>query len=157
MSPFTRTDVMSDLETLSTRANAAWLTIGAIKFDPFGDITLTFGGRYPTLEEMQANLDCFYQRVDYADMKPKGFHVDQGTVDWWMKQKEEVRAEAFNPADRMKIEQVLDEYYLWFGNAEKPWSHGANFDNKLIEDACSIMGRKPPFFFTEGRCTRTPM
>ena len=31
------TDIMIDLETLDTTPNATILTIGAIKFDPFGD------------------------------------------------------------------------------------------------------------------------
>ena len=31
------TDIMIDLETLATTPNAAVLTIGAVRFDPFGD------------------------------------------------------------------------------------------------------------------------
>ena len=32
-----KTDIMIDLETLATSPDAAILTIGAVKFDPFGD------------------------------------------------------------------------------------------------------------------------
>jgi hypothetical protein len=39
-------DVMLDLETLSTRPNSVILTIGAVKFDPFGGEIDTDKGLY---------------------------------------------------------------------------------------------------------------
>ena len=147
-------DVMVDLETLATSANATYLTFGAIKFNRFGNIASLFSS-YPTAEEIQQKLDCYYARIDFDDMKTRGFVVQQGAVEWWLKQKPEAKAEAFNPNGRVKIDTALDDFYLWYGNAFACWSHGASFDAKLIEDAYSIMKRKAPWFFTESRCTRT--
>ena len=46
------TDIMIDLETLATSTDAAILTIGAVKFDPFGK------------ELSEPQMESFYVRVD---------------------------------------------------------------------------------------------
>ena len=70
-------DCMLDLETLSTRPNSVILTIGAVKFDPFGGDIDTKNG--------------LYYRVNVDEQLAMDRHVLESTVEWWGKQDPEVR------------------------------------------------------------------
>ena len=69
-------DCMLDLESLGTRPDCAILTLGAIKFDPY-------------------NLDKFgdgiYFRIDVDEQLALGREVQEDTLEWWMRQAEDVR------------------------------------------------------------------
>ena len=82
---------MLDLETLSTRPNAVILTIGAVKFDPFGGEVNTEKG--------------LYYRINVDEQIAIDRHVMESTVEWWGKQAEEVREEALGDTDRVSLEE----------------------------------------------------
>jgi DNA polymerase III epsilon subunit-like protein len=63
-----KTDIMIDLETLATSPNAAVLTIGAVKFDPFGD------------EVNEPNCEKFYVRVDLDSCDRIGLVTNDDTI-----------------------------------------------------------------------------
>jgi hypothetical protein len=62
---------MIDLETLATSTDAAILTIGAVKFDPFGK----------DIQEPQ--MESFYVRVDLDSCHDIGLKVNDDTIAWW--------------------------------------------------------------------------
>ena len=62
------TDIMIDLETLDVLPTATILTIGAVKFDPFGD----------DINEKKA--EKFYVRVDVDSCDALGGTVSQSTL-----------------------------------------------------------------------------
>lgn len=89
-------DVMIDIETLSTKSNAAIVSIGAIKFNRHGDL--------PLLDAMNQ----FYVRVSRESCETCGMHVDPQTIEWWNNQDAEIRYEALeNPNDRLTIKDAL--------------------------------------------------
>lgn len=71
--------VMIDLETLSSKSNAAIVAIGAVMFDAYGP---------------HSN---FYCQVDAKDCQRRGMDIDADTVMWWFKQSQAARDATFNP------------------------------------------------------------
>ncbi|MDX5369234.1 MAG: 3'-5' exoribonuclease [Alphaproteobacteria bacterium] len=150
-------DVMLDLETLSTRKNAIILTIGAIKFDPLGDITQ--GLHDPTsIDELKERCpDHFYMKVNIESCRQLGMHADADTIKWWSTKPLEVKEEALGGIDREPIQVMLDKLYFWFSGAEAVWSNGATFDIPIISDAYNMIGRKAPWKYWNERCVRTAL
>ncbi len=86
-----KTDIMIDLETLATSPDAAILTIGAVKFDPFGD------------DINEPNCDKFYVKVDLDSCDRIGLVTHDDTIAWWANQSKEAQEEAFSPDNRIDI------------------------------------------------------
>lgn len=136
-------DVMIDMETLDVLPTATVLTIGAVKFDPFGDDIAE-----PTCEK-------FYVRVDVDSCDRYGCTVSQDTLDWWSKQSQEAQDEAFSPDGRISIEEAMEKLYKFCWGAKRVWSHGAGFDVVICERLFRKVGRATPWSFWEVRDTRT--
>ncbi len=135
---------MLDLETLSTRTNAAVVQIAAIAFDPrVGDDPAAAGHR--TFNKFVRDIP------DYC-------HVDPRTVSWWMQQQ-------VAPSLGKKIETTgcsllaaLDQFCDWYvqlGQVEALWSHGATFDIPIVAYHCEVLGLKVPWSYRAPRDTRT--
>ena len=84
-------DVMLDLETLSTRPESVILTLGAVKFSPWGEDIDTENG--------------LYVRVNVDEQLELGRHVLDSTIDWWGTQPEDVREDALGEKDRLNLEE----------------------------------------------------
>ena len=97
------TDVMIDLETLSTRPNAIILTIGAVRFDR--------NGPQKPLEE----LDTFYRRIQMQTCIEVGLHHCKETTKWWLSQDTEAKKEAFKMEGRVPLKEMLTDFTNWFG------------------------------------------
>ena len=137
------TDVMIDLETLDILPTATILTIGAVKFDPFGDDV--------------KNSECvkFYTRVDIDSCDRLGATVSPSTVEWWAGQDQAAQDEAFDPTDRVDVVQALEQLYKFCWGAKRVWSHGAGFDVIILENYFRKIGKAIPWQFWEVRDTRT--
>jgi DNA polymerase III epsilon subunit-like protein len=138
-----KTDIMIDLETLDVLPTASILTIGAVKFDPFGD------------DVNEPDCDKFYVKVDLDSCDRYGCTVSQATVEWWAKQSKEAQDEAFNPEGRIPIESAMDQLYKFCWGAKRVWSHGAGFDVIILEHYFRKVGKAIPWSFWEVRDTRT--
>jgi len=144
------TEVMIDLETLSTNSDAAIISIGAVKFNPRGDIGV--------LEDETAVGDIpyrhFYQNIDMYSLTEASFHISGQTLKWWFSQSPEARESL--SADQVDIGTALSRFYLWFGEESLPtWGNGAGFDNVVLRNAFQKLGGQSPFRFTHDRCFRT--
>ena len=137
------TDIMIDLETLDVTPTASILTIGAVKFDPFGD----------DINDKKA--DKFYVKVDLDSCDKYGCTVSPSTLDWWASQSKEAQDEAFDPENRISIEEAMGKHYKFCWGAKRVWSHGASFDIVICENLFRKVGRAIPWQFWEVRCTRT--
>jgi DNA polymerase III epsilon subunit-like protein len=137
------TDVMIDLETLDVLPTATILTIGAVKFDPFGDDV--------------KNPQCvkFYTRVDVDSCDRLGATVSPATLEWWAGQDQAAQDEAFDPTDRVDVVQALEQLYKFCWGAKRVWSHGAGFDVIILENYFRKIGKAIPWQFWEVRDTRT--
>lgn len=130
--------VMIDLETLSTRKDAAVVQLAAVSFDPqTGEIF----GRYKT-----------------AVLPREGEHIDVGTVAWWFQQSaaSALGAALIGPGC-LPLAAALVELQSFF-DAEKPeavWSHGSSFDVAIVEHHCARLGLAVPWTYKMPRDTRT--
>ncbi len=137
------TDVMIDLETLATSPNSAILTIGAVRFDPFGD------------DIKDPKCKKLYIKVDIDSCEELNLEVNDDTITWWASQSQEAQDEAFNPEGRIHIKDAMDQLYKFCWGAKRVWSHGASFDTVICENIFRKLKKAVPWKFWEVRCTRT--
>lgn len=136
-------DIMIDLETLATSPNAAVLTIGAVRFDPFGnDIEM------PSCEKL-------YIKVDLDSCDELSLEVNDDTIAWWGQQSKEAQDEAFSAEGRIHIREAFDKLYKFCWGAKRVWSHGASFDTVICENIFRKLNKACPWSFWQVRCTRT--
>lgn len=137
------TDLMIDLETLDVLPTATVLTIGAVKFDPFGD------------DLTEPKMEKLYLKVDVDSCDKLGCTVSQATLDWWANQNKEAQEEAFDPNGRISINDALNQLYKFSWGAKRVWSHGAGFDVIILEHLFRKIEKAIPWSFWEVRDTRT--
>lgn len=141
-------DVMIDLETLGTQPGCVILSIGAALVDP---------------EVIEHNTDfdlssCFYSAISTASCYDVGLGANQATIDWWNKQNEAAREEAFSGSARLS--DVLSDFSTYisrlraFGSV-RVWGNAASFDLKILEAAYSVAGMPVPWSYKEEMCYRT--
>ena len=129
------TDIMIDLETLDVLPSATILSIGAVKFDPFGD------------DVNEKKCEKFYVRVDVDSCDRIGATVSQATLDWWANQSQAAQDEAFDPANRVSIEEAMTQLYKFCWGGKRVWSHGAGFDVTILEWYFRKIGKAIPWSF----------
>lgn len=133
-------DVMLDLETLGTRPDCVILTLGAVKFNPY---TADMPG--PGL----------YLRPDVDEQISRGREVQEETVEWWLKQAEDVREEALGTEGRVSIEQMYRELNRFLVGVENIWAQGPVFDIAILENLYRQYGWPTPWQFWQIRDSRT--
>ena len=116
---------MIDLETMSTAADAAILSIGIQPFDP----------RAQGIDEAAGAVI----HVDLQACMNAGLRVDAATVMWWMTQTDDARA-ALVAREPVMLSEALRELTA-FGQRNggwswaKVWGNGAAFDIPILETA----------------------
>lgn len=132
-------DAMIDLETLGTRPGCVIRSIGALFFDP----------------RSQALGPEFYVNVDRASCEQVGLKVDANTEAWWQRQSAAARAAL--EVDPKPLTDALWSFTSWWQShgGERVWSHGANFDQPILEACYAAAGMISPWSFWNSRCTRT--
>lgn len=138
-----RTDCMIDLETLATSSDAAILTIGAVKFDPFGN----------DVENPQC--EKFYVKVDLDSCNDINLTVSDDTIEWWATQSKEAQDEAFNPDGRVSIHDAFADLYKFCWGAQRVWSNGAGFDIVICETVFKRIHKAIPWKYWQVRDVRT--
>lgn len=132
-------NVMVDLETMGNSSNAAIISIGACKFDPYGT---TIGSKFHLVVNLESSLAA-------------GMAMDASTVMWWMQQSDQARA-VFNADRRYDLAPALSEFSKWFGKDSMPvWGNGATFDNVILRNAYKAARMEPPWKFWDDSCYRT--
>jgi hypothetical protein len=137
------TDIMIDLETLNTTPDATILTIGAVKFDPFGS------------EIKEPAMDSFYCKVDLDSCDRIGLTTSDDTIAWWAGQSKEAQEAAFDPEGRIDIEDAFQQLYKFCWGAKRVWSNGSCFDIIICENVFRRINRAVPWKFWEVRDVRT--
>lgn len=133
------THAMIDLETMATSPNAVVLTLGAVKFNPYGN---GYG-------------DKIYFRISIDDQDAFAREVDPGTLDWWSKQDPKIMEEAFADEDRLPLVDAIDQFHKFAWGSDAFWSHGATFDLVILENIYKQLGKPLPWSFWQLRCTRS--
>lgn len=133
--------IMVDLETLSTRHNAAIVAIGAVVV---GEPDKRF---YCTVTPHSAEL--------------AGLHISGSTVAWWMEQSDLARQRTFRPdVAALALGRALDDFSQFLlkardGQDLEIWGNGATFDNVILRSAYTALGTEAPWAFYHDRCYRT--
>lgn len=136
-------DVMIDLETLAATPDAAILTIGAVKFDPFGR------------ESQDKAMDSFYVKVDVDSCHDLGLVASDDTIEWWSRQSAEAQAAAFDPDGRLPVREAFDQLYKFCWGAKRVWANGSVFDIVICEHVFRKLNKAIPWKFWEIRDVRT--
>ena len=135
------TDIMLDLETLATSPNSVILTFGAVKFNPF---------------DVDSEFDTgLYFRINVDEQIALGRQVDEGTVEWWGKQSEEVREEALGEHDRIGLEEFTKELNRFVVGADRIWAQGPVFDIVILENLYRQLNKPTPWQYYTIRDSRT--
>lgn len=134
------TDIMLDLETLSTRPDGVILSIGAVKFDP---------------NSYEMDDKAFYASISIdSNHEVASRHISESTLLWWMQQSAEAKV-VFTEA-KTTLEIGLQDLQDWIDHPEyKVWSNGADFDIPMIGHAYSVHGYPIPWKFWNTGCFRT--
>lgn len=134
-------NVMVDIETISTKPNAAIIAIGACDFD---------------IKTGEPN-ETFYANIDWNSNLVFNRHVDLDTVQWWMKQSESARMALFE-GESQSFGGALVNFAKFFKNVKGQfiWSH-ATFDERILDNAYEILNFKKPWTYRDIRDIRTFM
>jgi hypothetical protein len=147
------TDLMVDIETLSTEKNAAILSIAAVPF-----IT------EPEEDDDSGHPDCpwFYAKIglEQYDSPPLvgEFHISGQTLLWWMKQSEKARNEAFLTGTRKSLYAACDELRTYIERLPQPvkfWAKAPDFDATILAHAFGVFSIPVPWKFFNQRDVRT--
>jgi hypothetical protein len=127
--------IMLDLETFSTKSNAAIVSIGAVKFDSTNV------------------LDEFYINVDLSSSLESGSQIDGKCIQFWMEQNDCVRNALFDKPKSLK--DALVEFSVWAGDIDELWGNGADFDNVILRNSYEQLGLVVPWDYHNNCCYRT--
>lgn len=133
-------DASIDIETLSTRPNAAVISIGIAVFDRrTGEI-----------------CDTLYREVHIDDAVRHG-HVDGHTLAWWMKQGDEAKQLFSYNEDKKPLSSVIWDVGSFLGLYPeiRVWGNGSTFDITILEMACINLVQPAPWKFQHVRDMRT--
>lgn len=136
-----KSNIMIDIETLSTDTNAAIIAIAAVYFDPeTGDL----GKSFYTKVNIQSNING--KRI-----------IDGSTLVWWMQQDDDARNEAFELNHTQPSLTDAIKLFSEFIDTEtsKVWGNGSVFDITILETAFKLTKTKLPWKFWNVRDVRT--
>lgn len=136
-------DVMIDLETTDILPTSAILTIGAIRFNLFGN-----SSEADDFEEL-------YIKVDLKSCLDIGMTMSANTMKWWSRQQPHIIKEAFEGNSRVHIENAMMSLEKFCFNADRIWGHGSVFDIIICENAYRMLGMPIPWKYVNIRDTRT--
>lgn len=138
------TNLMIDLETLSTAGDAAIMQIGMVPFELDGDGPSARG---------------VLLQVDPASCMRAGLRVDWPTIHWWMMQDQAAREALPRPGQALPLEEALVATRDYITALSPPllhiWSNGATFDIPILGNAFRALGMEEPWHYASARDTRT--
>lgn len=150
--------VMVDLETLSSREDAAIVSIGAVRFDLENFRVADAGTNFPFSSlsaERQPRWTNFYEVVDISGLDEQ-FRVDGDTIKWWMGQSDEARA-VFSGGQHKSMRHVLEnlQYFIEDIPYTYMWGNGSTFDNMILRHAYRVCELVYPVDHKHDLCYRT--
>ncbi len=121
MTPTSTQHLMVDIEAAGQSTSAALVSIGATFFNPWTG-------------EMGAQ---FYLPIKLTSSQYFGGDIDASTMNWWMKQSDEVRA-VFNDEARVGLKDGLNQFKAFIEQHSKQdevhvWGNGPAYDNAIFQ------------------------
>ena len=138
-----------DVETLGKQSNSVILSFACIHFNP--DDT-------PSHAELKQN--AFFAKLNVADQIQRLKRTSgKSTIEWWVKQCENVRNKSFKPLPSDEIfEDAYERLREWAKSKNDNkcwvWARG-NLDQLVIDDIEEQLGIEPVFKYERWRDVRT--
>lgn len=135
------TDIMVDIETLSTKRNAAITQLGAVAFN------------------LETGEICDHAVGAFIEPSPQAV-ISYDTVSWWTKQSDEARAKVFSSPRNSESEALLGlSMYAATTCVDllklRWWAMPPSFDLALLEDMAGRTTVPVPWAYDAPRCLRT--
>jgi hypothetical protein len=131
-------DLMIDLETLGTSPGCVVLSIAAVPFNT------------------EFDLEPFYEKISVVTCQEYGLTTDPKTIEWWRRQSEEARNEAFSGTKELRaVLYRFSEYCAALPGAPRIWGNGSDFDNPILAAAYKAVDLRQPWDFRDNMCYRT--
>jgi hypothetical protein len=133
---------MVDIEALGNGAQGAVVSIGAVWFNP--------------LNEEPCGEPKFKVNIRFQSALDSGAKVSGDTLRWWLEQSQEARAALFRPPP-IDERAGLEAFRVWYKvmECQAIWSHGSNYDLRLLRHAYERHGVRPPWHYRDEMDTRT--
>ena len=129
-----------DLETLDVRPTSVVLTLGGVKFDP--------------TNESEPNSEMYF-KISVDDQHNYERTVNDSTIEWWTKQADHIREEAFDQSEAITVEEACARIAKWSVGVDTFWGQGYGFDFTMIEDLFRNIERPVPWQFWQVLDSRT--
>jgi hypothetical protein len=144
-------DIMIDLETFSTRYDAAIASIGAIRFNRNGDDKDLFERIFTGGQSSLKTSDRFFE----IPVVPDKGHIDPETVRWWLKQSKEAQESVANAIAGEA--EALKNFANWLDSTRgyKIWAKSPSADCVWLDNAFQRNGMKIPWDFKSENDVRT--
>jgi len=126
--------VMVDIETLGRSPGCVICSVGAAKFDS------------------REVGETFEASIDITSCQDFGLEIDAETLEWWLTQSEEARAQLVGGDG---LADVLADLNRFIGDADELWANSPSFDLAILEAAFESCGVSAPWEFYEARDFRT--
>jgi hypothetical protein len=133
--------VMLDLETMGVKPDTMVLSIAAVAFDEFDDIT--------TYNEFQY-LDLLLSTEEQAHRS-----IDKETEWWWNQRAPEVRAKIFGDEGRVSVDDALDQLIKFCWQKNRIWCQGPTLDITVLTNLFGERGKGVPWGYGIVRDSRT--
>lgn len=132
-------EMMIDIETLGTSANAPIIQIGAVGFDSF--------------QRSHGPAFCVNVEPDLTR-----YAAEYSTICWWMQQSQGAKDSVFGGS--VPLAEGLAQFKTWCLMEVLPeakvWAMPPSFDLVILEDAFREEGKgPPPWRYNKTRCLRT--
>jgi hypothetical protein len=129
-----------DLETLDVRPTSVVLTLGGVKFDP--------------TNESEPNSEMYF-KISVDDQHNYERTVNDSTIEWWTKQADHIREEAFDQSEAITVEEACARIAKWSVGVDTFWGQGYGFDFTMMEDLFRNIERPVPWQFWQVLDSRT--
>ncbi len=121
-------DITFDFETVSTAPDAAPMSLAAVVWNRNAEDLNPFTG------------DDFRKGIDLRTCVMEGFNFDQGTVEWWSKQNDDVKNSVIED-ECYPVDTVILEFFEWVNEMKKKhqaetvclWCQGQDFDFPILK------------------------
>lgn len=138
------TDVMVDIETLSTDPHAIVLSAAGVLFNLDDE---------DTWKTVGDEARCFHVQFPVKPQEKLDRHKSDGTVNWWMRQSAEARDRVMAALDieddGTLLKARFKEFARFSSQANHIWGNGCNFDNVILRNLGDDVGININPFYTD--------
>lgn len=132
-------DVMIDIETLDTTANAVVLSVAAVRFDR--SAPGVFG-------------ETLHLHIDLDSNIALGRTISESTLLWWFEQSDAART-AISRAARIPFRDAVLKLSKFIKTGDNVWGNGAAFDNAILSSMFKDANVQRPWRYSNDMCYRT--